>query len=91
MVDVNFIYPQDSGYPLQVDQAQFESRALELINAFFVDWQEVMKPPASIDLVVTANGDMTVTLPGAEAISTRESLQEELARLIEEMKKINES
>lgn len=90
MVDVNFIYPQDNGYPLETDQVQFESKAREMVNAFFDEWQEVMTPPASIELVVTANGEMTATLPGGGAITKRETLQEELARLIEEMKKINE-
>ena len=90
MVDINFVYPQDTGYPLETDQAEFESKARELINAFFDDWQEVMTPPASIELVVTANGEMAATLPGGGAISKRETLQEELARLIAEMKKMNE-
>jgi hypothetical protein len=90
MVDVNFIYPQDTGYPLQIDQARFESKSRKLINAFFDDWQEVMTPPASIDLLVAANGEMAATLPGGGAITKRETLQEELARLIAEMKKINE-
>lgn len=89
MVDINFIYPQDTGYPLDTDQAQFEDKARELINTFFDDWQEVMTPPASIELVVSANGDMALTLPGDAAISDRETLQQELARLIAEMKKIN--
>ena len=86
MVNVNFIYPQDTGYPLETDQAQFESKARELINAFFDDKQKVMTPPASIELVVTANGEMAVTLPGGGAIFNRdETLQEELDRLIKEI------
>lgn len=85
MVDVNFIYPQDTGYPLETDQAQFESKARELINAFFDDKQKVMTPPASIELVVTANGEMAATLPGGGAISNRETLKEELDRLIKEI------
>ena len=86
MVNVNFIYPQNTGYPLETDQAQFESKARELINAFFDDKQKVMTPPASIELVVTANGEMAATLPGGGAIFIRdETLQEELDRLIKEI------
>jgi len=88
MVNVNFIYPQDSGYPLETDQTQFESKASKLINAFFDKWQEAMTPPASIELVVTANGGMTGTLPGGSVISDRDDLIDAWQELIDELKKI---
>ena len=88
MVDVNFIYPQDTGYPLETDQAQFESKARELINAFFDDKQKVMTPPASIELVVSANGEMAGTLPGGGAISNRDDLIDAWQELIDDLKTI---
>ena len=88
MVDVNFFYPQDTGYPLETDQAQFESKARDLINTFFDDWQEVMTSPATIELVVSANGEMAGTLPGGGAISDRDDLIDAWDKLIKELQKI---
>ena len=89
MVDVNFFYPQDTGYPLEADQAEFESKARELINAFFYDWQEVMTPPATIELVVSANGEMAGSLPEGGAIFDRDDLLDAWDKLIEELKELN--